>query len=96
MYKGFNYIIIDIAEELLSMLPKKKENINKLSQDIIDEVNIKLLDNKKIFELVGQLKYINPESLLHFRIRTSFWLNCFNFLQFFNTFYHFLLKMETK
>ena len=86
-YKGFNYIIADLAEELLSMLPKKKDCYNKSSQDIIDEVNKKILENKKIFESIGQLKYINPESLSFFRSRISFWLNCFNFLILFTIFY---------
>ena len=86
-YKGFNNIIIDLAEELLSLLPKKKDFYNKSSQDIINEVNKKLIENKKLFELVGQLKYINPENLTYFRSRISFWLNCFNFLILFTIFY---------
>ena len=86
-YKSFNYIIIDIAEELLSLLPKKKDFYNKSSQDIIDEVNKKLIENKNLFEFVGQLKYINPENLTYFRSRISFWLNCFNFLILFTIFY---------
>ena len=86
-YKGFNYIIIDLAEEILSLLPKKKVCYNKSSQDIIDEVNKKLIENNKIFELVGQLKYIYPENLPYFKSRICFWLNCFNFLILFTIFY---------
>ena len=82
-----NSVIKNIAKELLSLLPKKEENINKSNQDIIIGINGKILENKKIFKLIGQLKYICPDKLISCRERLCFWVNSFNFLIIFTIFY---------
>ena len=84
---GCNNLIKQFSEEILSILPNKQDIINKSNQDIISETNKKLLENKKIFEFIGQLKYINPEKLLSCKERICFWVNCFNFLILFTIFY---------
>ena len=85
-YIGFNYLIKNFAEEMLSVLPKNNE-YNKDNQHIITEINKKLLENTKIFELISQLKYIYPEKLVQCKERICFWANCFNFLLIFTIFY---------
>ena len=82
-----NLVIKNIGKELLNILPKKEEIINKNNQDIIMETNKKLLDNKQIFKLIGQLKYICPDKLVYCRERICFWVNSFNFLIIFTIFY---------
>ena len=83
-----NEVMINFARELLSIIPNKKEiNNNQKVQDIIIESNKRLMANKKIFELICQLKYINLESLVRFKERVCFWVNCFNFLIIFTIIY---------
>ena len=43
--------------------------------------------NKKILELICQLKYIYPEKLVRCKERVCFWVNCFNFLIIFTIIY---------
>ena len=84
---GFNYVIENFAEQILNILPKKQDILTKSNQDIILETNKKILENKKIFEFLGQMKYIYPEKLVSCKERICFWANCFNFLIIFTIFY---------
>lgn len=84
---GYNFIIKSLAEEILSILPSKREIMNKTNSDIISETNQKLLENKNIFKYIGQLKYIDPDKLFYCKERICFWMNCFNFLIIFTIFY---------
>ena len=81
-----NEIIINFARELLSIFLYKKD-YNNNNIDIITELNIQLSENKKIFELINQLKYINLETIINCRERICFWVNCFNFLIIFTIIY---------
>ena len=82
-----NEIMINFARELLSIIPNKKDINNKKIQDIITESNKRLMANKKILELICQLKYIYPEKLVRCKERVCFWVNCFNFLIIFTIIY---------
>ena len=84
---GFNYVIENFAEQILNILPKKQEVLNMTNQDIILTINKRILENKKIFEFIGQLKYIYPEKLNSCKERICFWANSFNFLIIFTIFY---------
>ena len=80
-------IIISIAEEILSLLPNKKDINTKINDIILQEVNTRLIQNKKLFELIGNLKYFSIEKLISYKQRLCFWTNCFNFLILFTIFY---------
>ena len=86
-FMGPNQLVKQFAEEMLSILPNQQDISMKASLDIIIETNAKLLENKKIFELMGQFRYIYPEKLLSCKERICFWANSFNFLVLFTIFY---------
>ena len=79
-----NKIIIDFARELLSIFHYKKVFSDN---NIITDLNSKLSENNKIFELISQLKYINIEAINGCKERLCFWVNCFNFLIIFTIIY---------
>ena len=79
-------IIYNISKEILLILPSKKEINN--NKEVIIEANKKLIQNKKLFELIGLLKYYPIEKLLvTSKQRLCFWINSFNFLILFTIFY---------
>ena len=79
-------IIYNISKEILLILPNKKEINN--NKEVIIEANKKLIQNKKLFELIGLLKYYPIEKLLvTSKQRLCFWINSFNFLILFTIFY---------
>ena len=80
-------IIQNISEEILSILPYKKDIDSKINYEVILAVNKKLMQNKKLFELIGLLKLFSPENLNSSKQRICFWVNCFNFLIIFTIFY---------
>ena len=80
-------LIQNISKEILSILPLKKDITNKTNKEIIIDINKRLIQNKKLFELIGLLKYFLPEKLITIKQRISFWVNCFNFLILFTLFY---------
>ena len=80
-------LIQNISKEILSILPNKKEVNIKINDDIILLANKRLLQNKKLFELIGLLKIYSPEKLQTCKQRICFWVNCFNFLIIFTIFY---------
>ena len=83
---GIN-LVKNIAQEILEIISIKKNINNKNIPNALEEVNKHLNENKKIFSLIGQLKYINVGKIELFKERMSFWLNCFNFLMIFTFFY---------
>ena len=80
-------LIQDISKEILSILPSKKEVNIKINDEVIIAANKKLIENKKLFELIGLLKFYSPEKLQSCQQRICFWANCFNFLILFTIFY---------
>ena len=76
-----------LAQELSAIIPNKKEIYKNSSQSLLEDAHKQLLQNKKIFNLVGQLKYIDPNKIKLFKERMCFWLNCFNYLILFALFY---------
>ena len=80
-------IIQNISKEILSILPYKKEVNIKINEEIIISGNKRLIQNKKLFELIGLLKIYSPEKLQTCKQRVCFWVNCFNFLIIFTIFY---------
>ena len=80
-------IIQNISKEILSILPYKKEVNIKINEEIITSGNKRLIQNKKLFELIGLLKIYSPEKLQTCKQRICFWVNCFNFLIIFTIFY---------
>ena len=80
-------IIQNISKEILSILPYKKEVNIKINEEIIISGNKRLIQNKKLFELIGLLKIYSPEKLQTCKQRICFWVNCFNFLIIFTIFY---------
>ena len=80
-------LIQNISKEILSILPNKKEVNIKINDDIILLANKRLIQNKKLFELIGLLKIYSPEKLQTCKQRICFWVNCFNFLIIFTIFY---------
>ena len=80
-------IIQNISKEILSILPYKKEVNIKINEEIIISGNKRLIQNKKLFELIGFLKIYSPEKLQTCKQRICFWVNCFNFLIIFTIFY---------
>ena len=80
-------IIQNISKEILSILPYKKEVNIKINEEIITSGNKRLIQNKKLFELIGLLKIYSPEKLQTCKQRICFWVNCFNFLVIFTIFY---------
>ena len=80
-------IIQNISKEILSILPFKKEVNIKINEEIIISGNKRLIQNKKLFELIGLLKIYSPEKLQTCKQRICFWVNCFNFLIIFTIFY---------
>ena len=80
-------IIKSFAQEMLSLLPKNKDWMNIPIQNILDKAHHKLKDNKRIFNLIGQLRYIDPGKIKLVKERICFWLNCFNYLILFTFFY---------
>ena len=79
--------IKNLAKEISSILSNKRDIINKDKKAIIEEVNRHLIENKKIFELIGQLRYIDPGKITTLKERMCFWLNCFNYLIIFTIFF---------
>ena len=79
-------LIKTLAQEISSLLPKRRE-LYKNNQNILEEVNHHLMGNKKIFNLVGQLKFIDLGKIKLLKERMCFWLNCFNYLMLFTFFY---------
>ena len=79
-------IIKNIAQEISNILPKKKDN-NITLQDILEETHSKLIENKKLLNLIGQLKNIDLGKICLLNDRICFWLNCFNYLILFTMFY---------
>ena len=80
-------IIKSLAQEISTLLPKNKEGNNLPIQNILDKANHKLMENKKIFNMIGQLRYIDPGKIKLIKERMCFWLNCFNYLILFTFFY---------
>ena len=80
-------LIKTLAQEIYTLFPKKTDNNKNTIQIILDEANKLLIENKTIFNLIGQLKYIDPEKILSIKERMCFWLNCFNFLIIFTFIY---------
>ena len=80
-------LIILIAKEINSIIPQKKDIYKNSSQTFLDDVHQKLMENKKIFILIGQLRYIDPSKIKLLKERMCFWLNCFNNLMLFTFFY---------
>ena len=80
-------IIQNISKEISSILPYKKEVNIKINEEIIISGNKRLIQNKKLFELIGLLKIYSPEKLQTCKQRICFWVNCFNFLIIFTIFY---------
>ena len=81
-------IIYNISKEILSILPNKNEVNIKINREVINEANERLIQNKKLFELIGLLKYYPIEILLQTcKQRICFWVNSFNFLILFTIFY---------
>ena len=76
-----------LAQEIYALFPKKKDNNKNPIQNILDEANKLLIGNKTIFNLIGQLKYIDPEKIQSIKERMCFWLNCFNCLIIFTFIY---------
>ena len=92
IYKNKNQIIINddiintISKEIFALLPYKTDVNN--NKEVIIEANKKLMQNKKLFELIGLLKYFPIEKLLvSSKQRICFWVNSFNFLVLFTIFY---------
>ena len=56
-------------------------------QNILDEMNKNIIENKNIINLVSQLKYLELKEFISLKQRMSFWLNCFNYLVLFTIFY---------
>ena len=82
-------IINVISNEILSILIFEKGELNtKINKEVILAVNKKLIQNKKLFELIGLLRYYPIEKLLiTSKQRICFWVNAFNFLILFTIFY---------
>ena len=80
-------IIKKIAKEISNLLPKKKENNKTNTNSILIETHCKLIENKKLINLIGQLKYIDVEKMYSLKERMCFWLNCYNYLILFTIFY---------
>ena len=80
-------LIQNIATELTNLISNIKDIKTKSDQNIIEEMNKNILENKTIFKLIGQLKYVNIKTMNLFKPRMCFWLNCFNYLILFTIFY---------
>ena len=79
-------IIKNIAQEISNILPKKQGN-NITLQNILEETHSKLIENKKLLNLIGQLKNLDLGKICSLNDRICFWLNCFNYLILFTMFY---------
>ena len=80
-------LIILLAKEINSIIPLKKDIYKNSIQTFLDDAHQKLMENKKIFNLIGQLKYVDPSKIKLLKERMCFWLNCFNYLILFTFFY---------
>ena len=80
-------VIVLLANEINLLLTKIKIPPKNNSQNILDEAHHQLIENKNIFNLVGQLKFIDLGKIKLFKERMCFWLNCFNYLLLFTFFY---------
>ena len=80
-------LIQNIATELTNLISNIKDIKTKSDQNIIEEMNKNILENKTIFKLIGQLKYVNIKTMNLFKPRMCFWLNCFDYLILFTIFY---------
>ena len=80
-------LIILLAKEINSIIPQRKDIYKNSIQTFLDDVHQKLMENKKIFTLIGQLRYIDPSKIKLLKERMCFWLNCFNYLMLFTFFY---------
>ena len=80
-------VIILLANEINLLLTKIKVSPKNNTQNLLDEAHHHLMENKNIFDLVGQLKFIDPGKIKLFKERMCFWLNCFNYLLLFTFFY---------
>ena len=86
--KNENYLIINsIANEILNLFPEKNEVCQKSPQKIIEDMFKKIEKKKNLFNMIGQLKYLDISKLTSVKERLCFWLNCFNFLLLFTIFY---------
>ena len=85
--ENFDWKIIKLlSKEISELLPKNLNNNNSI-QNFLDETHSKLMKNKNIFNLIGQLRYIDPGKIRLVKERMCFWLNCFNYLIIFTFFY---------
>ena len=85
--ENMNWTIIKaVAQEINEILQDKDTSINTI-QNILDEAHQQLISNKKIFNLIGQLRYIDPDKIQLLKERMCFWLNCFNYLMLFTFIY---------
>ena len=80
-------IINDISELLIKEFPKENDLIDKNINEILEETSNKIKENKELFKLIGQLKYLKLDSINSKEKCLAFWLNCFNYLILFVIFY---------
>ena len=80
-------LIKTLCQEISNIIPKKKEIYKNSPQIFLDDAHNQLMENKKIFNLIGQLKYIDLSKIKLLNERMCFWLNCFNYLMLFTFFY---------
>ena len=71
-------IIQTIGEEIDGLILKVKDIKTKSIIFILEEMNRKIMENKKIIKLVSQLKYVKLKNINSLKQRMSFWLNCFH------------------
>ena len=85
--KEGHHIINSIAKEIISIFPKTSEIYQYTPQKIVENMHKEIIKNKNLFNMIGQLKYLDISKLTSVKERLCFWLNCFNFLLLFTIFY---------
>ena len=81
-------IISDIANLLMQDLPKKDDLKDKNVTEILEETHNRIIENKKLFKLIGALKYLKlSKCICNKKQFLYFWLNSFNYLLLFTIFY---------
>ena len=80
-------IINEIGELLTKDFPTESDLNKKNILDILEETHNKVIENKSLIKLVGQLKYLKLDLINTKEKCLAFWLNCFNYLILFTIFY---------
>ena len=89
-------IINEIGELLNQEIIEFGNFLNKNINEILEEMNSRIKQNKKLYDLISLLKFLKLEKLNTKKKFFAFWLNCFNYLILFSIFHQKLNLNEEK